>query len=323
MIEVEFGPADVAGLRFAHSPMAEIVAGAFVLRDRGPGAWMHDSWRRRVTPLLPRWPVLSAVLFGPHHYAPDFLNPVPRGSRPTLDDELRLLAATPLDTIVEQVTAGWAGHEPPPEIQGFVRFPRTQTAVLIEELRDYFETAIAPLWPLLRAHVASEVAARSRAAAERGPRTMLTSLHPRLVWDGAAIRIGYPDKHGKWSLEGHDLTLLPTAFAAGNIFSIASAADGRALLYAPAGHGNLWASDPRPGPSPALAALLGPTRAAVLTLLAAPHSTGEVAHHLAIAPATASHHLTTLRDSGLVAPVRDGRRLLYQRTGMGDSLTLS
>jgi DNA-binding transcriptional ArsR family regulator len=59
----------------------------------------------------------------------------------------------------------------------------------------------------------------------------------------------------------------------------------------------------------------------VLTLLAAPHSTGEVASVLGLATATASHHLTTLRDAGLVAGDRMGRRLRYRRTGLGEEVT--
>jgi DNA-binding transcriptional ArsR family regulator len=70
-----------------------------------------------------------------------------------------------------------------------------------------------------------------------------------------------------------------------------------------------------------LSALLGPTRAAVLSLLAAPHSTGQVATTLGLAPATASHHLTTLRDAGLIAAARSGRRVLYERTSLGDRLS--
>jgi DNA-binding transcriptional ArsR family regulator len=58
----------------------------------------------------------------------------------------------------------------------------------------------------------------------------------------------------------------------------------------------------------------------VLILLEAPHSTGEVAAALGLAAATASHHLTTLRDAGLIAGSRVGRKLEYLRTGLGDQL---
>jgi DNA-binding transcriptional ArsR family regulator len=55
-------------------------------------------------------------------------------------------------------------------------------------------------------------------------------------------------------------------------------------------------------------------------VLGAPHSTGEVATTLGLAAATASHHLTTLRDAGLVAADRVGRRMEYARTPVGDLL---
>jgi DNA-binding transcriptional ArsR family regulator len=98
------------------------------------------------------------------------------------------------------------------------------------------------------------------------------------------------------------------------------AAQGRSLWYPPRGYGRLWDSTARTAPAAALAALLGPTRAAVLTLLEVPHSTGEVAAELGLAAATASHHLTTLRDAGLIAGSRVGRKLEYQRTGLGEQL---
>lgn len=324
MITLEFGPADLAGLRFAHSPMAEVVASAFALRGE---SWPHVSWRARVRPMLVRWPTLRFVLLGPRGYAPDFLTPVPRRARPTLDEELAVVAQTPPDEVVAQVTAGWAGRQAPPEIDGFARDPRTSLGLLLAEIRAYFGAAIAPVWPRLRSAADAEVAARSRAATDHGARFLVDALHPRLDWDGSALLIRYPRKQGRWGLGGPDLTLLPTGFAGDDVFALHEEAGCRALWYAPRGFGNVWTA-PLPSAAPAgapassaaLANLLGSTRAAVLSLLAVPHSTGEVAQHLGLAAGTASHHLTTLRDAGLVAAGREGRRLIYQRTRLGDDL---
>jgi DNA-binding transcriptional ArsR family regulator len=49
-------------------------------------------------------------------------------------------------------------------------------------------------------------------------------------------------------------------------------------------------------------------------------STTEVAERLQISPANASHHLTALRDAGLLAGRREGRAVLYVRTPLGDAL---
>lgn len=320
MIEWEFGTAGLAGLRFAHSPMAEVVASAFALRG-GSDAWLQASWRSRVAPVLPTWPTFRAVLLGPRGYAPDFLTPAPRTGRPSLADELAEVAATPLDQVAEQVLAGWTGHDVPPEIERFARDPRAALAVLQTEIQAYFGVAVRPLWPRLRAAAEAEIATRSRAAAEHGARMLVDDLHPKLGWTGSALLLRYPDKQGRWSLDGHDLTLLPTGFAGTEVYAIPDSPTGRALWYAPRGFGNLWTPGRPPAANPPLSALLGPTRAAVLTLLAAPHSTGDIATRLGLAPGTASHHLTTLRDAGLATAERSGRRLLYQRTRLGDQLT--
>jgi DNA-binding transcriptional ArsR family regulator len=65
---------------------------------------------------------------------------------------------------------------------------------------------------------------------------------------------------------------------------------------------------------------MGATRAALLACLDAPRSTTELAQRLGISPANASHHLTTLRDAGIVSAHREGRAVLYVRTATGDAL---
>jgi hypothetical protein len=316
VIAWEFGAADLAGLRFAHSPMAELVASVFALRP--DNAWVSPAWRSRVAAAVEAWPTFRAVVLGPRGYAPDFLTPVPRMARPTLAEELAVVAATPDDQVVEQVLAGWEGHAAPPEIARFADDPRTATKMLVAEAREYFAAAIAPLWPRLWAAADAEIATRVRAAAEHSPRSLVDALHPKLRWDGRELQIRYPGKTGRWSLDGHDLTLLPTGFAGAEVYAMPTAPAGRSLWYAPRGFGNMWAAAGEP--TAALSALLGPPGAAVLTRRAAPGTTGEVAGRLGLAAATASHHLTTLRDAGLVTAERAGRRLLYQRTRLGDEL---
>lgn len=316
VIRIEFAPADLAGLRFAHSPMAEVVASGFAL-SQPQRHWMYSSWRDSVRPRLAGVDAFLAVLRGPTCYVPDFLTPVPATARPSLDDELRTIAETPLDRVAAEVAAGWSGHRAPPEITRFETDPAAALAELIAQVRRYFRLAIAPIWPRLRTIAEGEIAHRALAAAERGPRALLAGLHPKLRWDGSALLLGYA-KRQDWAHDGSPLALMPAAFAGPMVYAMTGAPGGRALWYPPRGYASIWSS-PAP-PSAALAALLGPTRAAVLTLLAVPSSTGEVAEALRLAPATASHHLTTLRDAGLVVGQRTGRRLRYLRTTLGNQL---
>ncbi|MDW5323365.1 ArsR/SmtB family transcription factor [Plantactinospora sp. KLBMP9567] len=338
MLRIEFAPADLVRLRFAHSPMVEVVTSLFVL-DRPARFWMYAGWRDSVLPALADAPLrtLRALAAAPTCQVPDFLTPVPAGARPTLDEELRVIADTPPEMVAAEVHRAWAGHPAPPEVVRFGTDPAGGLAELVREIRRYYALAIAPVWPRLRAAAEGEIAHRALTAAERGPQALLRGLHPKLDWDGTALLLGSA-KERRWSLDGHPLALLPAGFAGPMVYPVTDTPTGRALWYPPRGYGRLWEvpvprraaaeavaaaagpDAPVEPPPPALAALLGPTRAAVLTLLAVPHSTGEVADALRLAPATASHHLTTLRDAGLVVGERVGRRLRYLRTGLGEQL---
>ncbi|MEU6411727.1 metalloregulator ArsR/SmtB family transcription factor [Microbispora sp. NPDC046933] len=318
MIRIELAPADLLRVRFAHSPMAEVVASCLALRSRS-ARLAPASWRARAEPLLRSLTTLHSLVPGPTGYVPDFLTPAPPITRPTLEQELRVVAATPLDQVASEVDRAWAGHGAPPEVERFSTDPAGALAETVREIRRYFTLAIAPSWPRLRALAEAELTRRGLLAAERGPRALVTDLHPRLDWDGEALRLAYA-KDGEFGLDGHPLTLLPTGFTGPHVYTLTDTPAGRALWYAPRGHGRLWDRPVPAEPPAALAALLGPTRAAVLALLAEPSSTGEVAAALRLAPATASHHLTTLRDAGLVTGEREGRRLRYRRTGLGEQL---
>jgi DNA-binding transcriptional ArsR family regulator len=91
------------------------------------------------------------------------------------------------------------------------------------------------------------------------------------------------------------------------------------LAYPARGIGTLWETG-APPPRHALAALIGPTRAAMLTALAEPCSTTALARRLQITPGAVSQHLSVLLDAGMVTRSRVGRSVLYRRTRSGDML---
>ena len=95
-----------------------------------------------------------------------------------------------------------------------------------------------------------------------------------------------------------------------------------ALIYTPVGIGMLWA--PHEGYDlealETLEALLGRRRAGILATLGTPAATTDLARRLGASPAGVNEHLGILRRAGLVRTARDGRRVLYERTPMGDAL---
>lgn len=70
----------------------------------------------------------------------------------------------------------------------------------------------------------------------------------------------------------------------------------------------------------ALGALIGPARAAVLSLLASPLSTTQLVALTGQGLGSVGRHLRILLDAGLVRRRRAGRSVLYFRTEAGDIL---
>jgi len=91
------------------------------------------------------------------------------------------------------------------------------------------------------------------------------------------------------------------------------------LFYPAQGVTETWARDPESA-TRSLGALMSPARAEILLTAHDPRTTSQVAADCGLAVSTASHHLTVLRNSGLIASVRDGARMLHTRTPVGEAL---
>jgi DNA-binding MarR family transcriptional regulator len=77
---------------------------------------------------------------------------------------------------------------------------------------------------------------------------------------------------------------------------------------------------PEAGADDPLSALLGTTRAAILRLLAQPHSTTGIAQELHISLANASEHTKILRTAGLIVTQRNRSAVSHSRTALGHRL---
>lgn len=123
-------------------------------------------------------------------------------------------------------------------------------------------------------------------------------------------------------LKGQGIILAPSAFGART--TVDDGAPQPVITY-PAGHDQplLRATTFAPHPdlhrsSPAVPALLGRTRAAVLNTIAEHPgcSTKELATLAGIAPATASEHATVLREAGLITTGRDRNAVFHNPTDL-------
>jgi DNA-binding transcriptional ArsR family regulator len=258
-------------------------------------------------------------------FAPPFYFPSPRrGAPPTLDSELEQLAATPAASLAEDLHQAWEG-ELPARVRDLIAAGDAGPPVLAEAIQAYWDVAIAPHWPRMRAVLDEDVAFRATAALRGGLFALLADIHPEasLRGDGRVLAIDKP-QHADHTYQGAVLTLVPSVFVWPRLLIGHSGPTAFKLTYAARGVGRVWE-----GPAPAepeladgdrLGALIGRSRAAILACLDVPMSTTQLAKRLAQSPGSVSTHLGVLRDSGLVTSRRSGRSVMYQQTALGTSV---
>ena len=317
MVRYEFGVTDLARLRFAISPMWELVISLRGLRDpaRVP---MHLPWVREVRERvrgLDLLPVMGLVpLSG---YIPDFLTPPPNTPLASFEDELEAVRRTPAARVRNEIGVRLEHGLSPNLGEPFLENPRRAVERLADSLAAYWEVALEPHWPRVRALLEADLLYRSRRLTEGGPTALFADLGPGIEWRGGGLEVEVPYETTV-ELEGRGLLLVPTAFPP-RPAAITSSFWQPTTMYPARGVALLWESGP-PAPTDALASVLGRGRAGVLLALDAPRSTGEVARRLDITPGGASQHLSSLKAAGLVSSNRHGRSVLYARSPLADEL---
>ncbi len=318
MIEWSFTPDDVARIRFAFSPLAEAVLSLIVLRDPGSHA-LHLPWVRATRPLAARLDLSELFALVPvHGDTADFLTPPPSSPLPDFAGELESVRATPPGRVAAEL-ARVPGL--PAAVAGPIRAdPHAAIARLAATLQEYWDITLAPHWPRIAALLEADVLWRSKRLATGGATALFEDLHETITWRGGHLTAADPHDHSG-SLAGEGLLLVPAVMTWPGVRKMIAPYQPQ-LVYPARGIATLWETGPLPAPR-ALAALIGPTRAAILTALAEPSSTTALARRLHVTPGAVSQHLSVLRDAGTVTCSRVGRQVLYRRTPTGDTLAAS
>ncbi|MCC5578893.1 winged helix-turn-helix transcriptional regulator [Microtetraspora sp. AC03309] len=317
-IEWRFGPGDVARLRFAFSPLWEVVSSLRVLRDPA-GHSLHLPWLRVVRPRLAGLDLTELFALVPMRgYLPDFLTPPPDTPLPDFAVELETVRRTRPRTAAEEVAC--VRSSDPETLRRFAKDPEAGIQRVADTLRAYWRLAFEEFWPKVYGLLEADVMWRSRILATGGVRELFADLHEAVTWHGDRLMI---DKCHDFAgpISGDGLLLVPSAFYWPGVAMMHEPY--QPLVYYPArGVGNLWTSG-RPCTPGGLGALIGRTRADILTALEEPASTSALARRMELTPGAVSQHLSVLSGGGLVTRRRMGREVLYRRTPIGDALVSS
>ncbi|SCL52680.1 DNA-binding transcriptional regulator, ArsR family [Micromonospora eburnea] len=319
MLSATLGVGDLANIRFAVSPLWEAVASVRVVKHPD---WFpeHLPWHRQVQPRLSAvdWRLLADLVPVPTVVIPGFVCSPPPAAQPTIECELAALAATP----PEVVRAGLDELPGPrsPRLAALYADPPAGLARLADTIAAYVDAAIAPYWPRMRTLLEREVLVGAQFMAADGVRGLLNRIDRYVSWDDGTLHVDHLTRAGAVDLDGRGLLLVPSVFGGSRVWSnLSERATQPVLRYPARGVGTLWERGTAPA-SEALARVLGRTRATLLHELAVPSATTELARRCGLAAGTVSHHLTALRDAGLVGTHRAGRFLLYARTSSAEAL---
>jgi DNA-binding transcriptional ArsR family regulator len=316
VIEWRFSPDDVARIRFAFSPLWELMLSLIVLRAPARHS-LHLPWVRETRPRITGLDLSELFALVPvRGDTADFLTPAPTSPLPEFAAEIEQIRSTSPEHVVAEIDE--VRGVPAPIARRIADDPAEAVRRITDTLRAYWDVALAEHWPRVRTLLEADVLWRSRRLAVGGARALFEDLHESVAWHGDRLSAADPHDHAG-SLAGEGLLLVPSAMCWPTVRKMIEPYQPM-VAYPVRGITTLWEARRQPPPG-ALAALVGNTRAAVLAALAEPTCTTALARRLSVTPGAVSQHLSVLAGCGLVASTRVGREVLYRRTRAGDELT--
>ncbi|WP_066944268.1 ArsR/SmtB family transcription factor [Streptomyces lushanensis] len=323
MISFVLDVEDLANTRFAVSPLHETLLSLRVLQDPGLSA-LHLPWRRSVLGGLgPPDTGLLMSLVARRRTLPDFLTPRPTGFAPAFEEQLGVVRRSSPAQVRHDLLLAHAPDPLPEALHAATTADDSAVAALRDAicalLRRYWEAAIEPMWPRIRLVLEADMTYRARQLARGGARLLFADMHPDLRWQSGALHIDKMISRHRVMASGQGLLLVPSVFAHKPAPPVGPEVPPR-LVYPSRGVATLW-EPAQAADVTVLASLLGAPRARLLRLVEEPLPTVEIARRLGVTPSAVSQHLRVLYAAGLVSRARDGRRVLYRRSALGDQLT--
>lgn len=316
MITLELDPASVARVRVAPSPLFEVatwlaasVTGARHPLFGDPGAAARYALRDREVAVTAAMVSAGARCC----YLPAFLTPKPRAgqSRGLLDEQLELVRATSQEVAAAQLPVDWWSSAGLDSKQVDVAEVPNRAA---RGLARFWELALADWWSEVQYAVSNDVHRCGQLLAAGGVGRLFNSLRPAARWRANSLLLANPTEATTRFID-EELVLVPSLLTPHRL--TVQLDDHRDAFIAfpvrarPNRHEHLNGAR----------APFGRGRTAVLSALATPSSTRDLAQLLRITESTVSHHLHALVHADLAQAHRDGRLVIYSLTPLGKQMS--
>ena len=124
-----------------------------------------------------------------------------------------MVAATPPEQALAEIQRSYRRKPSlPPVLETFVEDPAAGVAAVADLLRVYWDRALAPHWPRLRALLEGDVLHRARQMADGGAERLFADVDPTVSWADNVLSIDKPAQQDV-DLEERGLLFVPSAFA--------------------------------------------------------------------------------------------------------------
>lgn len=324
-VDFTLAASDSANIRFGISAPHELVRALVVLQEPShhPLQW---GWIRQVraaghphAAIRDALELLTSVVI-PRIYTPDFLTPPPTHPDDPVD-QIRAIAHTPLDLVVRDLAKAQdrASGARASRIAQLQQDPAAALSLLAAASEIMWNHLLAPVWPQALHVLKADLVHRSHQLVDQGAGAVIDSLHERISWHAGTVRVQTSIWSQTLDCRGSGLLLVPSVFSWPGCHVITDEPAVPTIFYPARGVAESWPTRSAEH-ARGLERVLGAARAHVLLVLDAPTSTTQVARMIGVSTPTATHHLTALRDAGLVTSERSGREMVHSRTALGAAL---
>ncbi|MDL9978881.1 ArsR/SmtB family transcription factor [Microbacterium sp. ASV49] len=319
-VDFRLSPGDIQAVRFGVSPGHELIHAvrAIMLPERHPLQW---GWLRQMRDRVPREPfAVLAHVIGVDGYTPDFLTATPHWDRTPADelDALRRAALPGMRVDLGKMVLRSSGARQD-ALRRMGERPAKARALIADAWAEVWDAVMAPVWPQLERLLRADIAVRARTMAADGLAAMAAGIHPSVSWGDDSVRVELRRHSEEVDCRGSGLVLVPSVMGTSGCMVLTEPPAQPTLFYPAHGVTAGWMRD-ADAAQDAVSGLIGPARAGILFSAHVARTTSQVAADAGLAISTASHHLTVLRDAGLIASTRDGARVLHVRTPLGEAL---